>query len=193
MAGPGHLTLTPEIERFRNVFEQLSADGDALTDPLTDEQFTWRPSVTVWSIAQCLDHLNAAARFYLPCLDEGIADAIRRGLYTEGPFSYSWLGRFLVYIMEPPSRLRARTKPAMQPGDPRPRKDIMAAFRAYQVQYIDRLHQANGLDLSRARVRTPIAGWLWMPLGSGFALMAAHERRHLAQARRLMAAPGFPG
>ena len=26
----------------------------------------------------------------------------------------------------------------------------MAALRAYQVQYIDRLRQANGLDLARA-------------------------------------------
>jgi hypothetical protein len=31
-----------------------------------------------------------------------------------------------------------------------------------------------------------------MPLGSGFALMAAHERRHLWQARKLMQHPEFP-
>jgi hypothetical protein len=63
----------------------------------------------------------------------------------------------------------------------------MAAFRAYQVQYIDRLRQASGLDLARARVSSPAARWLTMSLGSGFALMAAHERRHLWQARRVIA------
>jgi hypothetical protein len=68
----------------------------------------------------------------------------------------------------------------------------VAAFRAYQVQYIDRLRQANGLDLGRARVRTPVATWLRMSLGSGFALLAAHERRHLWQARRITQMPGFP-
>jgi len=69
----------------------------------------------------------------------------------------------------------------------RPRHDIIAAFRAYQVQFIDRLRQANGLDLARARVSSPVARWIRMPLGSGFAMMVAHERRHLQQARRVIA------
>jgi hypothetical protein len=68
----------------------------------------------------------------------------------------------------------------------------MAAFRAYQVQYVDRLHQAKGLDLARARVTSPVASWLRMPLGSSFAAMLAHERRHLAQAARVISAEGFP-
>jgi hypothetical protein len=68
----------------------------------------------------------------------------------------------------------------------------MAAFRAYQVQYVDRLRQANGLDLARARVRSPAASWIQVPLGTGFMAMTAHERRHLWQARRVLEAPGFP-
>jgi hypothetical protein len=68
----------------------------------------------------------------------------------------------------------------------------MAAFGAYQVQYVDRLRQANGLDLARARVRSPIASWIVMPLGTGFAAMIAHEKRHLWQARRVVEHPQFP-
>jgi hypothetical protein len=61
------------------------------------------------------------------------------------------------------------------------------------VQYIDRLRQANGVDLARARVRIPISSWVRIPLGSGFQLMIVHSRRHLAQARRVMDADNFPG
>jgi hypothetical protein len=68
----------------------------------------------------------------------------------------------------------------------------MAAFRAYQVQYIERLGQASGLDLARARVTSPVAGWLRLPLGSVFAATVAHEQRHLEQARRVITTPGFP-
>jgi hypothetical protein len=81
----------------------------------------------------------------------------------------------------------------MLPGANRTRHEILAAFRAYQVQYIDRLRQANGVDLARARVRLPLNGWLRIPLGSGFELMLVHSRRHLAQARRVMASDDFPG
>ena len=192
MAPPSHLALSPEVDDFRRQFEQLAAEADALAAPLTDEQFHWRPSPRGWSIAQCLEHLNASARFSLPRLDEGIAEAIRRGLYAEGPFKYNWPVRLMVRLVEPPARFRVRSPEALVPPAERPRQAIMAAFRAYQVQYVDRLRQANGLDLARARVRPPMECRLRVPLGSGFALIAAHERRHLWQARRVVAAPGFP-
>lgn len=192
MAGTGPLGLAPEVDAFRRQFEQISAEADALAAPLSDAQFAWQPAPEAWSVAQCLDHLNVVARQYLPMLDEGIADAIRRGLYSAGPYSYNWVGRLMVYLVEPTTRLRVKAPTTFRPAPGRPRHDVTAAFRAYQVQYVDRLRQANGLDLARARVTSPAARWIRMPLGSGFAMMVAHERRHLAQARRVLSAEGFP-
>lgn len=192
MAIPGPLAVTPEIEAFRRQFEALSAEADALVAPLNDAQFAWQPASDAWSVAQCLDHLNVTARQYLPRLDEGIANAMRRGLYSAGPCAYNWIGRLMVYLVAPTTRLRAKAPKVFYPTPGRPRHEVMAAFRAYQVQYIDRLRQANGLDLARARVTSPVARWIRMPLGSGFAMMVAHERRHLAQARRVLSAEGFP-
>jgi hypothetical protein len=192
MSPPGHPTLTPEIEGFRAQFERLSSEADALVEPLSEAQFTWQPSPGAWSIAECIEHLNVTARLYLPQLDEAIADAIRRGRYAEGPFSYNWIGRFVVRSMEPPARVKLRAPKTFHPPPSRSRREIMAAFRAYQVQFIDRLRQANGLDLAGAKVSSPASKWIRLPLGSGFALMTAHERRHLWQAQRVTAAPGFP-
>lgn len=192
MSPSGPPALTPEIEAFRTQFEQLSAQGDALVTPLSEEQFTWQPAPGAWSVAECIEHLNVTARLYLPRLDEAISDAIRRGRYAEGPFSYNWIGRFVVRSMEPPARVRMKAPKSFQPPPRRSRREIMAAFRAYQVQFIDRLRQANGLDLAGAKVSSPASNWIRLPLGSGFALMTAHERRHLWQAQRVTTAPGFP-
>lgn len=187
-----HSALTPELDGLREQFAQIADEADAFVATLTEEQFHWSPSPGAWPVAQCLDHLNATARLYLPTLDEGIAAAIRSGAYSEGPFSYNWIGRLFVWSVAPPPRFRAKAPKTFQPQPGRPRREIMAAFRAYQVQFIDRLRQANGVDLAKARVSSPIARWLRLPLGSAFALMAAHERRHLWQARRVTDAPGFP-
>jgi hypothetical protein len=187
-----HLALTPEVDALKLAFEALASDADALVSPLTNEQFTWQPQPDAWSIAQCLDHLNATARTYLPSLDEGIADAIRRGMYAEGPFQYNWIGRALVWSVQPPPRFRTKAPAAFLPAPARPRAEITAAFRAYQVQFVDRLRQANGIDLARARVSSPIAKWLRISLGSGFALQIAHERRHLWQATQVASKAGFP-
>jgi hypothetical protein len=189
---PAHLALAPELDEFRRHFEQLAHDADALVSPLTDAQFTWQPRPNAWSVAQCIDHLNVTARLYLPVVDEGIANAIRQGQYAEGPYNYWWLPRMFVRMLEPPPRFRVKTPAAFQPPPARTRHEIVAAFRAYQVQYVDRLRQANGLDLARARVRSPVASWLLLPLGCGFAAITAHERRHLWQATRVAETPGFP-
>lgn len=192
MAVPGPLALAPAIDELRVQFERLATEGHALAAGLSDEQFAWRPAPEAWSVGECLDHLNVTARMYLPVMDEGIAEAIRRGLYAGGPYTYNWIGRLCVYLTAPPARVRVKTPRQFLPAPRRPRHDVLAAFRAYQVQYIDRLRQANGLDLARARVCSPVARWLRIPLGSGFAMMVAHERRHVAQAQRVIEAPSFP-
>ena len=192
MPGPGHLALAPEVDDYRQEFERLAGEADALVAPLTEDQFNWRPAPGAWSIAECIDHLNVTARMYLPVLDEGIANAIRQGQYGEGPYAYWWLARMFVRMLEPPPRVRTKTPAAFRPPSGRTRHEIMAAFRAYQVQFIDRLRQANGLDLASAKVSSPTSTWIRLPLGSGFALMTAHERRHLWQAQRVTTATGFP-
>jgi hypothetical protein len=185
MTARPHLSLAPDVDAFRLQFEEIAAAADALASPLTDEQFTRQPSPDAWSIAQCFDHLNATARAYLPMIDEAIAEGIRRGLYAEGPFRYNWLGRVFVWSLQPPPKFRGKAPRAFLPAPNRSRNEIMAAFRAYQVQFVDRLRQANGLDLARTRVTSPVSRWLRLPLGSGFALTVAHERRHLWQAERV--------
>ena len=191
VAGNGP-ALSPEVDVYRQQFERLAAEAEALVAPLTEEQFTWRPGPGSWSVAECIDHLNVTARMYLPELDESIAEATRRGLYGEGPFNHDLIGRFFVKTMEPPARIRVKAPTSFHPAVQRSRSEIMAAFRAYQVQFVDRLRQASGLDLRRAKVHSPVSAWIKMSLNSGFALMAAHERRHLWQAQRVIAAAGFP-
>ena len=192
MVAKGVVTLSPEIDDFRAQFQQVSAEADAMAAPLSDSQFVWQPAPDVWSVSLCLDHLNSTARHYLPFMDDGIAEAVRRGLYGSGPYSYNLVGQMIVCFVQPTARLRTTAPMAFRPTPGRSRHDVMAAFRAYQVQYVDRLHQANGLDLARARVTSPVARWVRMPFGSSFAAMLAHERRHLAQAGRVITMEGFP-
>jgi hypothetical protein len=200
MPTPAPRGLTPEIDALRREFESLADEADRLADELTDHQFAWAPAGTSsrgkerlrWSIAQCIDHLNVTAREYLPQLDEGISNAIRQGQYSKGPFVYPWLARLFVKTLEPPPLIRFKTPALFEPPPSRTRRQIMTAFRAYQVQYVDRLRQANGLDLVRSRVRSPAVSWLRVPLGTAFAATIAHEQRHLWQGRPVMKAAGVP-
>jgi len=161
---------------------------------ITDEVDAFKKASNEIATALGEDGFVADKVYASPAESENLAhqNAIRQGMYAEGPFKYWWIARMFVRSLEPPPRFRAKSPNGFHPPAGRTRREIMAAFRAYQVQYIDRLRQANGLDLARARARSPVATWLQMPLGTGFAAMTAHERRHLWQARQVMQAPGFP-
>jgi hypothetical protein len=47
------------------------------------------------------------------------------------------------------------------------------------------MERAEGLDLARIKVATPISRFLKISLGAMFEQAAAHERRHIEQARRV--------
>ena len=154
--------------------------------PLRDDQFTWRPAPDAWSIGALPrpSERHRAARI-CRCSMKGSRShpprGLRRGpvqiLVARSASGHSSANRQPRFRATAPQRVSSRRRADRATKS-------MAALRAYQVQYIDRLRQANGLDLARARVSSPVARWLRLSLGSGFALMAAHERRHLWQARR---------
>jgi hypothetical protein len=187
-----YVALAPEVDAFREQFEEIASEVVGFVDSLTDAQFCWKPGPDEWSVEECVEHLNATARSYLPCIDHGIHDAVARNFYSGGPFQYNRVGRFVVYLLEPPPRFRTSSPQAFKPGPKRARAEMMAGFRAFQVQFVDRLRQASGLHLAKARVQSPFTRWLRIPLGSSFAAMIAHERRHLWQMRRIANRPGFP-
>ena len=187
------LALTPEIEDFRRQFEQLSIEADAFVRPLRDAQFAWQPTPDRWSVAQCIDHLNATARVYLPVLDEGIADAMRRGLYSPGPLSIQLVGRLHVSALQPALAGSRKAQRAL-----RTRRRTARARRSWRRSAPTRCSTSIACDrptdsTSHARaLRRRWANWLPMPLGSAFAMLIAHEHRHLAQAHRVTEMQGFP-
>ena len=64
---------------------------------------------------------------------------------------------------------------------------VLEDFLQANEELIRRIRTANGLDLKRAKVPVPGSRRLKLSLGQGFALMAAHSRRHLWQARQVLA------
>jgi len=185
--------LAPVLDDLRLQFEQFAADADAFVNTLDDQQFHWRPRSDAWSIGECLEHLNVTARVVLPRIDDALADAIGRGVRGDRPFVPSWLDRLALRTTEPPARWPMWSPAALRPAPWVPRERVMPQLREYQEQFIDRLRQANGIDLGRARVTSIASRWVRFSLGTGFALIAAHERRHLWQALSVSSTQGFPG
>ncbi len=177
--------MHPELELYRQQFEQITSDAADLVKGLGEEQFNWRPAPGAWSIEECLAHLTMTGHLELGHIETAIEQGRARGLTGAGPFEYPALERFILRETEPPARHTMPAPKRLIPAHNQPLTAVMPTFFHVQRMFLLAIERADGLDLRRVKVVTPISRFLKVSLGTMFAQAAAHERRHLAQARRV--------
>lgn len=174
-----------ELEQYRQQFEEVKEAAKELTSGLTESQFNWRPAPDQWSIEECLSHLTMVGQWEVAALERSIEKARSRGLTGKGPFQYGPIDRYIVHMSGPPVRLQMPASKRFVPLHGQPVTAILPTFLHVQSQFLLNLDRAEGLDLARVKVPMPLSRFLRMSLGMTFAQAAAHERRHIEQARRV--------
>lgn len=175
----------PELEQYRQQFEAVKAQTQEVTAGLNEEKFNWRPAPDQWSIEECLSHLTILGQFQVRAIEEAIDRGRANGITGTGPFRCGPIERWFIGSMEPPVRRKFPAPRRLQPLHGQPVTAIVPTFLHLQSQFLAQLDRAQGLDLARVKVVTMISRFLKFSLGATFALAAAHERRHLEQARRV--------
>jgi len=157
-----------------------------LAGDLDRGSFNRRPPAGGWSVAECLDHLNATARLYLPIMAVAIDDARARGWTDRQRDGRTWLGRMLAWSQEPPARFRTRTFDDLEPSSDLEPAAVLDEFEALHEELIVRINESRSLDLRRIRIRSVLNPRLRLSLADWFAFLAAHGRRHLWQAEQVL-------
>ena len=176
-----------ELEKYRQQFEEIAAQAQELSAGLTEAQFNWRPSPEQWSIEECLSHLTMVGQAELLAIEAAIDEAKAKGVTGGGSFDYPVWERFILRETEPPVRHAMPAPKRFVPLHGQPVTGILPTFLHVQRNFAIQLARADGLDLRRVKVPTPITRLLKLSLGATLAQAAAHERRHIAQARRVRA------
>jgi hypothetical protein len=175
---------------FLTELAELDA-GVAALFMLSQEQLVRPPALNKWSAVQAIDHIVRTNREYFPEIARAIQDSRTARQHAAAPFHYSWLGRTVVALFEPPPKLRIPI-PTRRIAPPVV-LDIDAVRRSYEEHHLrfrEYIHEAIAVDMRRAKVRSPFLVERWVPLNLGTAIGAllAHERRHIYQARMAAAA-----
>lgn len=164
--------------------EAIRGRTQAVCANLDPARMNWQPDNGRWSIAHCLDHLARTTRLYGERLEQAIDAA---PVTDEQDAAFPNLpGRLLIWSLEPPSRLRMPTKPALQPPSTLDPADVRRAFGESLDYLSDLTARALRIDASRTRYANPLAGDTRMfNVATGILVMLAHDRRHLHQAERV--------
>ena len=187
MAAPqaGAQNIEPElaavIQQIRDAQQQVRK-----LSSLRPDQMLWRPDPASWSVGECISHLTVSVERYLPNLDAALEKARAAGKTGKGPFRHGFISSYFVRSLEPPPARRFKAPKLFLPPAQIDAARVATDFLAVHEQLIERARRADGLDLARVKVQSPALAILWLSLGKGIELMAAHARRHLWQAEQTL-------
>ena len=96
-----------EITNLTTAIDANSASADEVTRGLSREQFNWRSEPGVWSIAECLTHLNIVNSLDLAPIEQVIEAGRARGITGDGPFRYGFLSTKFVASQDLPIQIKS--------------------------------------------------------------------------------------
>jgi hypothetical protein len=175
-----------ELAQRAREFHAIRKDAHDLCASLTGEQFNWRPEPGVWSVGQCLEHLNLTNHRHLVNIGRAISEARVKHRFGEGPFRYGPLDWLVVRVVQPPVKIKVKAPKNLAPQMELDQTAVLAEFLLQHEKLLERVADARGLHLRRVKVESLASEWLRFSLGPTFALISAHDRRHLLQAKGLL-------
>ena len=184
---------TISLADVRTELEAIGGEAATVFGRLDARQLNWKPDASRWSVAQCLEHLVTANRQMADMADQALDATRRRTIWQRLPIWPGLLGRMLVRSQSPDATRRFKAPGKAQPAASAIDAGIVGRFVDQQRTLIARLDAVATRDLASAVMASPFVGLVTYSVLDGWRLMVAHERRHMQQARRVMAAPGFPG
>lgn len=186
-------TLPADLQEIVDAIDAADREAEAIAAGLSDAQFFWRPDAgRAWSVALCLDHLATANSVYCDGMERAAKEARARNWRRRDPIRSNVFGRWFISSMEPPPRRRQTAPGKIQPASARSRDEIMRAFREAHDRVRALARESADLDVNRAAFPNPFIQFVRVRLGTGFRILAAHDRRHLWQARRVTEREDFP-
>jgi len=172
------------MEKLREELRQATARAQRLASSIDEGRWSRRPENGGWSAAECLVHLNLTTEQFLPLIREQLRRGREQGARQVGPYRKDLIGRLLAWIVEPPvRRMRVKTVTAFVPVAASKEK-VLARFGELQSELEAEMTVAEGLDLNRLKITSPFNSRVRYNLFSCFAILTAHQRRHLWQAER---------
>jgi hypothetical protein len=181
------MSLPADIHALRNQFDAIEREATALADGLSENLAAWRETAHSWSVAECFDHLATGNRIYLVAMQDAALRARKEGRFRRGPVRPGLIGRWFAGYLEPPVKafFKLAAPRSIVPHRNVTLRDALARFFESHHQFQTYLDENADLDLTRARFSNPFIRGVRFSLATGLYVIAAHDRRHLWQARRV--------
>lgn len=172
--------------------EAIAVDAQQIFGRLHAAQINWQPHPAAWSVGQCLDHLIIANREFFPQMEQVAKGVKRTTLWQWMPVLPGLLGRLLIKAVAPGAMRKLKAPPLLQPTLSAVDPQIVTRFVSTQHDVIARMRATEQCDPARIIIYSPVTKLIGYSLLDAYRILVAHERRHFAQAQRVMEMDAFP-
>lgn len=186
------MKLDLSLPELINETDAIARDAQSAFGQLNAEQLNWKASAESWSVAQCLDHMIVTNNLLLPIFEQ-VVNGTRQTRFLERlPFWAGLWGRMMVKMLAPGSTQKFKAPPTAVPSSSKLDPRIVSQFATHQQEVSRKVKAVEKLNPDKIVITSPFAGFMTYSLLDAARIIVIHERRHFEQARRVMAAEGFP-
>lgn len=177
--------MTPQLEQLDGQFQTVSERAGDLAE-MAGAKLAVRPAPGRWSVAECLEHLRVSSEAFFPVLSKAFEEARKRNQTSDGPYRLDFMGKLLIWTLEPPPKFRFPTPPAFLPVEMGPPGRVLRDFLTSQQRVREVLAAGDGLALDKIKIRSPFDRRVRYSAWSALCAAASHQRRHLWQAEQAL-------
>ncbi|GAB4402318.1 MAG: hypothetical protein OHK0053_26150 [Microscillaceae bacterium] len=184
---------SPFLQMLDTQLGEVMAQVAQQFEGLSVEQFNWKPSPQSWSIAECMQHLLVVYSHYQPQLPQQITPHALKNTDNEAPRS-RFMGRLFKRFVNPDKFRKVPALKSLQPA----RSEYPLSLRERYLDYLAEVRtfmqkaDALQLHLNKIKIHSSVSKLIRFNLGDYFEVETMHNRRHLAQMKRVMEQTGFP-
>ena len=176
--------LHPVLDDFVIQFMDIKIRAKNFFVELNENDFNTKPAESVWSIGECIEHLNLTGRLYLQRIYNAIGNADPY-YKANDTYKHRLIYKKLILSIEPPYKKKIKTFSVFVPSGTLDFRETTSVFEDLQDRLIKSLEDANEVNWQKCKIRSPATKLVQLKLGEAFLLLAVHERRHLWQAQQV--------
>jgi hypothetical protein len=172
-------------------FGAMARDTQTVFAGLSEQQLNWRRDATSWSVAQCFDHLLNTNREMFQAIEAAVDGSHPPTVWQRLPVLPRLFGSLMINAVKPEAKRKLKAPGKAVPSASAIDGRIIERFVAYQAEAAARVRALDKREPARVIMVSPFASFITYSVLDGCRIIAAHQRRHFEQARRVTQEPGF--
>lgn len=171
--------------KWSDELQQITREYQSSFEDLSEAQLNWKPNAQQWSVGQIIDHVITTNAAFFPVLAELKAGTYQPHFNARFGFLVNFFGNLVLGAVQPEAKRKVKTAPVFEPRQSQIPADILVRFKAHQARLEKEIESSAGI-LEKV-VSSPMNRAVVYRVGRAFEILVAHERRHLQQAKGVLA------